>query len=438
VSADRTARGRRGDARRCETPSFFPRQLAEAERPLDLVLVGLGFMGYGLLRRLSQVKGVRVPLLITREVPRALELLGAKGIPAAVTSALRAIRANAERGILSVWSSPDILSAVPFPIVVETTGEVAYGTEVALAAFDSGKHVVTLNVELHVTLGTYLKRYAEERGLVFTDAEGDQPGTLASLMEEVIAMGFKPVLAGNMKGYLDRAATPDSIRAWSEQYGLNPKQTAAFTDGTKLAIEMALVANYFGMKVLTRGMFGPRVERVQDALTLFDWDAIPDAGAVDYVIGRTLEPGVFVVGEFPDPEQANYLRYLKLGDGPRYLLYRPHHLCHLEVMATVARVAVLAEATIDNGPAPTTQVIACAKRDIVPGEEIDGLGGYTCYGLVENLEVVRAEALAPIGLLPGAVARRRLSKDEPIAVGDVDLPENAATRLCRRAEILPT
>ncbi len=404
-------------------------RLARRDGPLDLVLVGLGFMGAGFLRQAALVPGVRVPLVITRDPDRSAALLRQQGCEVAFSADPRAILRNAERGIVSLWPSLEVLERVPFPIVVEMSGAVEYGARVALAAFESGKHVVTFNPELHVTLGSALHEVAASRGLVFTDAEGDQPGTLAALMEQARSFGFVPLMAGNLKGHLDRTATPDTMRPWAERHALSARQTTAFADGTKLAFEMALVANYFGMRASRRGMQGPAAERVEEALTRFDWANQPSEGSVDYLIGAGLPPGVFVIGTLQDPRQAPYLRYMKLGDGPRYLLQRPFHLCHLEAMESVARVALWGEATIHNGAHPTTQVIACPKRPIQAGETLDASGGYCAYGLLENIEVVQREGLAPMGLLEGAVARRNLAAGVPIPLDAVELPSNLVTTL---------
>jgi len=43
-------------------------------------------------------------------------------------------------------------------------------------------------------------------------------------------------------------------------------------------------------------------------------------------------------------------------------------------------------------------VLTMAKRDLRAGEVLDGIGGFTCYGTIDNAEVVRREQLLPMGL----------------------------------------
>lgn len=405
------------------------RRLKSLDAPIDLILVGLGFMGYGFLRRVQRLPGLRVALVITRDVARAARRLAEAGLESRLVGSPVEVEANARRPIVSLSGDPSLIGALPCPIVVEMTGEVAYGAEIALAAMDSGKHVVTMNAELQATIGSYLKEYAEARRVRLTDIQGDQPGSLAGLLDEARFYGFDPVMAGNIKGFLDRHATPATIGEWAARSGLTLKQTTSFTDGTKLALEMSLVANFNGMRVLKPGMWGHPAERLEEVLGLFDWDRIPAGGCVDYVRGGSLPSGVFVVGRGEDPEQAPYLRYLKLGGGPYYLLHRPYHLCHLEAPLTVARLALFDEPTIDNSIRPTTRVVAVAKRDLWAGEVVDGIGGHCCYGLADNVDRPGLADGAPIGLVDRGTMARPVRRDEPIGRQDIELPDNAATRI---------
>lgn len=413
---------------------FIQRRLELLSEPIDLILVGLGFMGYGFLRRIQAMRGMRVVLLITRDPDRSHKHLVRKGVECEKTANLSAIQANSRRNTISICDNYELIGLLPYPIVVEMTGDVAYGAQVAIETFNAGKHLATMNVELHATIGIHLKRYADTRGLLMTDVQGDQPGSLASLIGEARFFGFRPMMAGNIKGYLDRHATPDDIRKWAIKKGLSLKQTTSFTDGTKIALEMSLVANHFGMKTLTTGMYGHRAEGLAEVLTLFDWDEVPEGGCVDYIIGSSLVPGVFVVGTYENTEQASYLKYLKLGDGPQYLLYRPYHLCHIEAPLSVAALALFNEVTI-NSSHPMTRVSAVAKRDLKEGEVADGIGGYCCYGLLDNMDTPGIEGAVPIGLIEGSIMKRPVKEGRLIRWDDVELPDNMATRLWEETSV---
>jgi predicted homoserine dehydrogenase-like protein len=256
---------------------------------------------------------------------------------------------------------------------------------------------------------------------------GDQPGSLSNLIARAKLMGFDILIAGNMKRFLNRYATQGEMAAWAKDKGLAVRQTTSFTDGTKQSIEMNLVANYFGLDILKTGMEGPQVEEVHGSIIAFDLDKIPSGGVVDYVLGKTLFPGVFLITTHPDPNQKQYLRYLGLGEGPYYVLFEPYHLCHLEVPSTIFKAVLFNIETINNGLSPVVKTASFAKRDLKKGEILDGIGGDTVYGNIEKFE--KAVDLLPVGLAEEAVLKKGIKKDQPIKISDVILPENAATRL---------
>ncbi|MBU2283009.1 MAG: NAD(P)-dependent oxidoreductase, partial [Gammaproteobacteria bacterium] len=101
-------------------------------------------------------------------------------------------------------------------VIVECTGDVFFGTEVIERAFEAGVPVVTINAELQVTTGSYLSG----KGFL-TEAEGDQPGSLAALREEALQMGFLPLVYGNMKGYLNHNPSPEDMAYWSKRQGIS-------------------------------------------------------------------------------------------------------------------------------------------------------------------------------------------------------------------------
>ena len=72
---------------------------------------------------------------------------------------------------------------------------------------------------------------------------------------------------------------------------------------------------------------------------------------------------------------------------------------------------------------PVCDVITIAKKDLKPGDIIDGIGGFSCYGMIENSEVCQGRNLLPMGLSEGAVLRREIKKDHEISYDDVDIPK---------------
>lgn len=400
------------------------------KEPIDVILVGLGFMGFGIFSVSKHQEGIRIPLIISRRPDQTIQQLSKEGFLVRREDDPSAIRDWANRGYTSVTDNLDLIALYENSIVLEVTGTILYGAEVALRTIEARKHLVTMNPELQVTLGSAMLKKAREKGVYVTDVVGDQPGSLARLITHAKFMGFSPKLAGNMKRYLDRHATKAKMKAWADDKGLAVRQTVSFTDGTKQSIEMTLVANYFGMDILQFGMKGPQIEHIQEALMSFPWEDIPNHGVVDYVIGKSLFPGVFVVAEHTDPHQKKYLRYLNLGEGPRYVLFDAYHLCHLEVWGTIAKLALFQKETINNTITPRTTTIAVAKFDLKEGTVLDGIGGDTVYGNIDRID--SAHGYLPIGLAEGARVKRSIHQDQPIRLEDVELPDTIATRLWKQ------
>jgi predicted homoserine dehydrogenase-like protein len=169
-------------------------------------------------------------------------------------------------------------------------------------------------------------------------------------------------------------------------------------------------------------MFGHHCAHVRDVVQHVGAAGLRRGGLVDFVLGAEPGSGAFVVGYGDDPRKAPLLRSFKLGDGPLYVFYRPFHLPHLEVPLTVARAVLFGDAAVAPRGAPVCEVVTAAKRDLRAGELLDGIGGFDCYGLIENADTARAENLLPIGLSGGCRLERDLARDQAIGFDDVALP----------------
>jgi predicted homoserine dehydrogenase-like protein len=286
-----------------------------------------------------------------------------------------------------------------------------------------------MNAELDATLGPILKVYADRAGVVITNADGDQPGVIMNLYRFVKAIGCRPVLAGNIKGLHDPYRTPETQRGYAAKYHQKPRMVTSFADGTKISMEMAVVANGTGFKAGQRGMYGPHCDHVKETPALFPREQLLTTGLVDYIVGAEPAPGVFVLGYNDHPIQQRYLRYYKMGEGPLYVFYTPYHLCHFEVPLTVARAVLFQDGALTPLGSPVCDVIAAAKRDLKAGEVLDGIGGFTSYGLLENSDICQDENLLPMGLSEGCRLNKDIPKDQVITYKDVELPEG---RLCDR------
>jgi predicted homoserine dehydrogenase-like protein len=192
-------------------------------------------------------------------------------------------------------------------------------------------------------------------------------------------------------------------------------------------METAILANATGFKVGKRGMYGPKCDHVTDVIKFFSVEQLLNGGLVDYVLGAAPNNGAFVVAYNENPLQQPYMNYFKMGEGPLYVFYTPYHLPSVQLPLTVARAVLFDDPTVTPIGAPSCEVISIAKRDLRVGEILDGVGGFTSYGLIDNAEIVQAENLLPISLSEGSCLKRDIPKDQPLTYDDVELP---ADRLC--------
>lgn len=365
--------------------------------PFRVGVSGTGFIARGFIAATQGRKDYRISAVLTRRPPVSVE-----GIP---------------RELL-VRTADEL--AEHCDLIVECSGDVLHATDVIDIALRAGLPVVTMNSEFHVTTGSWFNG----RGML-TEAEGDQSGSLAALAEEVEAMGFNPVVYGNTKRYMNLHPTPEEMEFWAGKQGISLDQVTAFTDGTKVHIEQALVANGLNANIAEGGLAGPRTETLRQAADVLGEHAAAAGGPIaDYAITPECPGGIFIAATH-DSVHSGALQYFKMGPGPLYIIQRPHHLCYLEMAKTIRRVALEKRPLLNNGPVPTVSVAAIAKRDLKPGERIPrAMGSFTVRG-----ECVRAASHLghlPVGLLQNAVVRRPVKAGEIMDLDDVDLPESLA------------
>jgi predicted homoserine dehydrogenase-like protein len=396
------------------------------DNPIRIGMVGAGYMGRGMAAVIERnMVGMRVVAIANRTVETAERAFADAGIDASEQVRDQdALDGLLDRGGRAVTSDPLLLCRAPgIEAIIECTGEVEFGARVATEAIANRKHVLLVNAELDATVGPILKVLADRAGVVITNADGDEPSVAMNMFRFVQSIGYRPVLAGNVKGFLDHHRDPDTQKGFADAHGQRPFMVTSFADGTKLSLEAATLANATGFKVRQPGMEGRRLGHVKDLLDLYDPKELLDQGLVEYVLGAEPGSGAFVIGYNDDPTLMPYMSYFKMGDGPLYMFYRPFHLTNVEAPLSVARAVLFGDAAIAPAGGPVCEVATIAKRDMEAGEDLDGIGGYNCYGLIYNLEDARREDILPIGLAAGARLTRAVAEDQPIRNADVTLPE---------------
>ena len=405
-------------------------------QPIRVAVVGTGFFGAGLVRRLAAMPGLTPAVAANRTPARAEAALLAAGIaPAAIcrTDDLAVARAALDGGQHVATADlhlPAHLAGIE--VVMEATGDVLVGATLALEAIRRGKHFVAANVETQATVGPILKVFADEAGVVYSDVAGDEPGMLKALHARCVGLGFTPIVAGNGKGVLKRYATPTTQAEFARANNLQPWLATAAADGTKLAFEMATVANATGMPPAVRGMVGPATT-IQNLIADFERHGLLAHGPiVDYALGDLR--GVFVIVHSDEPQFHQEFRYLKMGVGPYYLFHDPYVLVHYEAPLSAARAVLHGAATVAPGGTPVADVATFAKRALKAGERLDGIGGEHAYGLIVRADEARAEGLLPIGLSSYARLTRDIARDQPVPRDAVAFEEDNLVLELRRQQ----
>lgn len=404
------------------------RREADGE-PIAVALIGAGFMGRGIaLQMLTAAPGMRLAAIVSRNLDlarRACREAGAADFR--VVESKPDLAAAQRAGAIAITEDWKLVcEADGVDAVIEVTGSFDYAAAAVCTAIDHGKHVILMNAELDGTVGPLLKRRADAKSVVYTNSDGDQPGVTMNLYRFVRGIGVRPIAVGSMKGLHDPYRTPKTQVEFARRWKQKPETVTSFADGTKISFEQTLVANATGMRVARRGMTGPTVETgtpIEKAIELLPLQqALDGPGIVDYVVGASPPPGVFVVGTIDNPLQRHYLALYKLGDGPLYCFSTPYHLCHFEVPNSVARAVLFGDAAIAPRGAPVVDVVATAKRDLRRGEVLDDLGHYMTYGQCENADIAQRERLLPMGLGPGSRLLRDVAKDQVLTYADVERP----------------
>src|ERR1019366_2347168 len=422
--------------------SLLQKRLA-AGRPVLVGLIGAGKFGSMFLSQVPTTQGLEVAAIADLSPDRA-------------RAACRAVGWTEDR-IEATRITDDAMAMIAGPdvgVIVEATGHAPAGIAHARRAIHLGKHIVMVIVEADVLAGPLLAREAEQAGVVYSLAYGDQPALVFGMVDWARACGFKVIAAGKGTKYLPEyhASTPDTVWGYygltAEQArigGMNPQMFNSFLDGTKSGIEMAAVANATGLTPAPDGLAFPPcgTHELADMLRPGNAGALHHAGQVEVIssvhrdgslVRDDLRWGVFVAFEAPnDYAVRRFQEYGVVTDpsGRISALYRPFHLIGLELNVSILSAALRGEAT---GAATGFRgdVVATAKRDLRMGEVLDGEGGACVWGkLMPAADSLRSGGL-PIGLANKVPLTRDVPRGAPVTWNDVRMDEADAAYRYRR------
>lgn len=352
------------------------------------------------------------------------------------------------------WAA--LVSHPALDIVVECTGNPVAAVDHILQAFAHGKHVVNVTVEADAFCGPLLARKAQQAGVVYSMAFGDQPALICDLVDWARTCGFPVVAAGRGHKWLPHfcESTPETV--WghygltpeqAQRGGLNPKMFNSFLDGSKPSIESTAVANATGLGVPSDGLRYPPAS-VEDipfvTRPISEGGVLERKGMVEVVssleadgrkIPYDIRMGVWVTVEAETDYIKNCFEEYNAHTDPKgryFTLYKRWHLIGLEVGVSVASVALRGEPT---GVATGwhADVVATAKRDLQPGDMLDGEGGYTVWGKLLPASTSARLGGLPLGLAHQVKVLRPVKKGQCLSWADVAMDTTTPAYQVRKA-----
>jgi predicted homoserine dehydrogenase-like protein len=416
-------------------------------KPLRVGLIGAGKFAAMYLAQVPRTPGIRLVAiadLVPANAKANLERVGWSPAAIAATS------------ISDDWQK--LVSNPGIDIVIEATGNPVAAVEHILAALRHGKHVINVTVEADAFCGPMLAQRAKESGVVYSLAYGDQPAIICDLVDWARAAGFPVVAAGRGHKWLPHFAqsTPETVWGYygltpeqAKLGGLNPKMFNSFLDGSKPAIESSAVCNATGLTAAPDGLAFPpcSVDQLPSVMRpKGEGGSLHHKGQVEVVssleadgtpIDYDIRFGVWVVFE----GESEYIRRcfseygVKTDPSGRYAcMYKRWHLIGLEVGISVASVGLRGEST-GCATGWRADAVATAKKDLKPGEILDGEGGYTVVGRLMPAEASLAQGCLPLGLAHGWKMLRPVAAGQPLSWSDVAFDANVpAVKLRREME----
>lgn len=430
---------------------------ARQGKPLRIGLIGAGKFGSMYLSQVPRTPGVHLTGIADLQPARVRQSLASLGWPEERCSAASLDQAAKSGATAIIEDSLALIASDHVDIIIEATGNPAAGIAHVLACCDHKKHVIMVNVEADALAGPLLKRKADEAGIVYSLAYGDQPALICEMVDWARTAGFEVIAAGKGTKYLPtyHASTPETV--WqhyglsaddAKRGGMNAQMFNSFLDGTKSAIEMAAVANATGLHA-PAGLTFPAVDvdNLPEVLKpQADGGVLSHRGQVEVIsslerdgspVPRDLRWGVYVTfAAGSEYVRRCFSEYGLVTDasGEYSSMYKPFHLIGLELGISVASVGLRGEAT----GAPICwrgDVVATAKRNLAAGEILDGEGGFTVYGkLLPTEQSLRLGGL-PLGLAHGIRLKKPVLAGQAVSWDDVDYDAAAlAVRFRREME----
>ena len=412
---------------------YLNTKLQDFKENIKVAFIGCGKFISMFLSQYNQLKKIKIDSIIDLKIDNAKK------------NCLNSGLSNKQIKEINFRNSLDEVLDRDIDIFIEATGNPVVGTVHADKILRKKKHLILVNVEADVTCGKYLSDLAKQNNVICSMAYGDQPSLIVEQIEWAKLNGFSVICAGKGTKYHPtfEYSTPDTV--W-DHYGLikeraeidsgmNPKMFNSFLCGDKSAIEMCAVSNASNLKCPKNGLTFPPIGVYDIAKKL-----IPKSygGLIDYEgqvevissidikkkdIPNDLRWGVYIVIKAKNQYVKNCFKdYGMVTDssGNYSAIWRPYHYIGLELAQSIYSIALENKAT-GFTKYYNAEVASYAKKNLKPGERLDGEGGYCVRGKLINSKKSKDEKILPLGLTDGAITKKNINKDQVIMLSDVEL-----------------
>lgn len=437
----------------------------EEKRPIRIGMLGAGRYGAMFLAQSRFIPGMEVCGVVDLNLEKARGACISAGwskesvITANSTGAINDETRKGRGGIV-LTDDADKLIQADLDVIIEVTGTVDAASRHAWSAFENGKHVVIVSTEADALVGVALQKKAQEKGVVYSFGYGDEPSEMCELVDWARVSGFEVACVGKYIEYTHekRHANPDTVWKFKgfskeqvESGALNAHMFSSFVDGTKTLTEACCASNACLLIPPRGGMRFPVLE-YDDMPNMLkpksEGGVLDHNGTVeipsnyhldDTPVKRHLRWGVFISVKACSDYASNILvdfkneKRVEVDDSGRYaIMYRPTHVLGLELGKSIASTVLLRVPT-GCPTAFVADMISVAKKDLNPGELLDGQGGFAVYGQLVPADESIQNRYLPTGLTEKTKIIRPVKKDTILTYDDVEIDENLFSYKMRKA-----
>ena len=422
-------------------------------------LIGTGAFGRSFLAQSRLMPGIRVPVVCDQDIEIAEGACLRTGL---TPKDLKVCHTESEAndtiasGKTAVISDALLMMDLPIEVVVEATGIPEVGANHALSAIENGKHIVMVSKETDCVVGPILNRLAENAGVVYTPADGDQPSLLIGLISWAETLGFEMACAGKA-GELDFVYHPASktmvrgreVVTFAKE---DPWEPAGRTVSHRLRVrhqaletlprftvadlsEIAIVINATGYDYDAPRLHAP-IARIIEMPEIMcgrgEGGILQKEGIIDMVncLRRSDEMsfagGVFVIVKCRGREIWQFLKdkgHLVNQVGTRAMIFRPYHLLGVETATSVLAARFLKLSTGGSDLKPRVDVGVRATRTLPQGDRLILEADHAIAGVMPELlpaEKMASDSPVPYYMAAGNRLKQTVEKGKLLTYGMID------------------